>query len=208
MSHVFVKICGITSIADGRAAAEAGADAVGFVFWAKSSRAVEAATARRIGDTLPESIVRVGVFVDADRKTLEETAEEARLDVLQLHGSEEPELLRGLPRPAWKALRVGGDFAAASVARYAGVASGILLDNAGVAPGGTGRAFDWSLVSFARPYAPFLILAGGLDPDNVTSALERAHPDGVDVSTGVEMAPGRKDHAKIRSLLARVRSVG
>jgi phosphoribosylanthranilate isomerase len=204
--HVLVKICGITSIEDGRAAADAGADAVGFVFWPKSPRAVDAATARRIGEALPSSLVRVGVFVDAGRDTLLTTADEARLDVLQLHGSEEPESIAGLSRPSWKALRVDAGFAAERVFRYAGLASGIILDAAGVAPGGTGRTFDWSAAVEARPHVPFLILAGGLDPDNVASAVGLVHPDGVDVSSGVESAPGRKDHAKVREFVARVRS--
>ena len=204
--RLFVKVCGITSVEDGLAAAEAGADAVGFVFWPPSPRHVDAATARRIGAALPAALVRVGVFVDAPRQELTRVAEAAGLDVLQLHGSEPLEALAGLPRRAWKALRVGPGFAPSEVARYAQRAAAILLDT-GVegAPGGTGQAFDWQLARKARERAGFLILAGGLTPENLGQAIAAVGPDGVDVSSGVEASPGRKDAAKLRAFLAAAR---
>jgi phosphoribosylanthranilate isomerase len=207
MKHVFVKICGITSEEDARLAAEAGADAVGFVFWPGSPRRVDAKTARRIGDALPPTVVRVGVFVDAAREELARAADEAALDLLQLHGSEPPEALADLPRRTLKAVRVGRDFAAQTALQYEGRASGLLLDTdcAGL-PGGTGETFDWSLVREVRRRAGFVVLAGGLRPENVQAALRAVQPDGVDVSSGVEKAPGRKDASKVRAFVDAVRS--
>ncbi len=208
MKRVFVKICGITSPEDARLAAEAGADAVGFVFWPQSPRRVDAAAARRIGETLPPSVARVGVFVDATREELVRTAEEAGLDLLQLHGSESPEALADLPRRVWKAVRVGSDFAPQTALQYEGRAAGILLDtHRDGRPGGTGVPFDWSLVREVRRRASFVVLAGGLSPDNVKAALEAVSPDGVDVSSGVEAAPGRKDPARVRAFVDAVRSL-
>lgn len=200
--RLFVKVCGITSVEDGVAAAEAGADAVGFVFWPRSPRRVDPATARRIGEALPPSVVRVGVFVDAPAEEIARVAEDAGLDVVQLHGMESPEDLAALPRRAWKALRVGPGFAPAEVARYAQRAAAILLDTrVEGAPGGTGRTFEWRLAREARERAGFLILAGGLTAENVAQAIAAAAPDGVDVSSGVESSPGRKDAARLRAFL-------
>lgn len=208
MKRVFVKICGITSPEDARLAAEAGADAVGLVFWPGSPRHVDVETARRIGEALPPFVVRVGVFVDAPREELVRTAEEARLDLLQLHGGEPPEAFADLPRRGLKAVRVGSGFAPQEALRYEGRAAGLLLDThrAGL-PGGTGETFDWSLVREVRKRAVFVVLAGGLRPDNVAEALKAVGPDGVDVSSGVEKALGRKDAAKVRSFVEAVRSV-
>jgi phosphoribosylanthranilate isomerase len=205
---VFVKICGITSPEDALLAAEAGADAVGFVFWPKSPRCVDAVTARRIADALPPSVVRVGVFVDAGREELVRTADEAGLDLLQLHGSETPEALAELPLRALKAVRVGSGFAPEMALQYEGRAAGILLDTLRDGkPGGTGEPFDWALVREVRRRASFVVLAGGLSPDNIKAALEAVSPDGVDVSSGVEAAPGRKDPARVRAFVDVVRSL-
>jgi phosphoribosylanthranilate isomerase len=208
MKRVFVKICGITSEEDARVAADAGADAVGFILWPGSPRRVDAATARRIARALPPSVVRVGVFVDAAREELVRASEEAELDLLQLHGSEPPEALADLPRRVLKAVRVGRDFVPQAALRYEGRASGILLDTdrAGLA-GGTGEVFDWSLVREVRRKASFVVLAGGLRPENVKAAIEAVRPDGVDVSSGVEELPGRKDPARVRAFVDAVRSV-
>ena len=204
--RLFVKICGITRAADAVAAAEAGADAVGFVFWGKSPRAIDPKTARAIAAGLPPSIVRVGVFVDARPEELRRIADEAELDVLQLHGTEPPESLLGLPRRCWKAVGVGRDFVAADALRYEGKAAGILLDSRREgAPGGTGRAFDWSLAREVRKRASFLLLAGGLVPENVAAAVRAVGPDGVDVSSGVESAPGRKDEARLKAFIEAAR---
>lgn len=161
MSYVRSKICGITRIEDALAAVEAGADAIGFVFYAKSPRAVDVRQARAIIAELPPFVTTVGLFVNASRCELNEILEVVPLDLLQFHGDEAPEDCEGYHRPWIKALRVRpGDDLEAACQRYAG-ARGILLDTyvAGV-PGGTGEAFDWSLVP-ARLSKP-IILAGGL----------------------------------------------
>lgn len=208
-SRLFVKICGITRVEDGVAAAEAGADAIGFVFWSGSSRRVDTQQARRIGEALPGSIVRVGVFVNAGREEIAHAVEQARLDLLQLHGDEGPEAFAELPRRAWKALRVGSGFALQAALRYEGRAAGLLLDAAaGDRPGGGGRPFDWRRVPSLRARVRFLMLAGGLSPDNVAEAVGLARPDGVDVSSGVESAPGRKDPARMRAFVQAARDAG
>jgi indole-3-glycerol phosphate synthase/phosphoribosylanthranilate isomerase len=205
-----VKICGITSVEDGLVAARAGADAVGLVFWPRSPRHVTLEQARRISHALPPFVTRVGVFVDAERAFVERAVEQAGLDLLQLHGDEPPETCASLPRPALKALRVGPGFRAEEAARYAGHARGLLLDtrldDEGGLPGGTGVPFDWSLVRTIREKASFLMLAGGLTPDNVRVALSAVRPDAVDVSSGVESAPGRKDAARVRAFVDAVRN--
>jgi phosphoribosylanthranilate isomerase len=204
--RLFVKVCGITSPEDARLAAEAGADAVGFIFWPQSPRCVGALRARDIGDALPAGVVRVGVFVDAAPDEIARVAEEARLDILQLHGNEAPEELARLPRRTWKAIRVGPGFVAADALRYEGKAAGLLLDTRSAeAPGGTGRSFDWALAADVRHRASFLMLAGGLDAHNVRAAIRAVGPDGVDVSSGVESEPGRKDPEKVRAFLRAAR---
>jgi phosphoribosylanthranilate isomerase len=201
-----VKICGITSPEDGAMAARAGADAVGLVFWSRSPRRVSLAAAREIGRALPPFVLRVGVFVDAAPTELIAAAEAARLDVLQLHGDEPPEDFAGLPRRGIKALRVGPGFDVEQALRYEGRASGLLLDTrSGSAPGGTGETFDWSLAQGLRPRVSYLILAGGLTPENVGAAISQMKPDAVDVSSGVESAPGRKDPEKVRAFIEAVR---
>ncbi len=131
-------------------------------------------------------------------------AEEARLDLLQLHGDEP--VLATLPRPTWKAVRVGPGFVPADALRYEGRTAGLLLDTrSGAAPGGTGRTFDWSLAAAVRPRASFLMLAGGLDSRNVAAAIRAVRPDGVDVSSGVESEPGRKDPERVRAFLRAAR---
>jgi indole-3-glycerol phosphate synthase/phosphoribosylanthranilate isomerase len=205
-SHIHVKVCGITSVEDALAAARAGADAIGFIFWSRSPRFVSVETARRICRALPPFVTRVGVFVDALRQDLVSTAEAVGLDVLQLHGSESPQDIAGLPRRVLKALRVGSDFRVEDALRYQGCTSGILLDTRveGLA-GGTGQTFDWSVAREVRRRTPFLALAGGLDPDNVRDAIEAARPDAVDVSSGVESSPGRKDPERVRAFIDAVR---
>ena len=206
MSRLFVKVCGVTSVDDARLAVDAGADAVGLVFWPGSPRHVSVGAAREIADALPPFVVRVGVFVDAAPGELARVAEAAGLDMLQLHGAEPPEIFDVLPRRALKAIRVGEDFQPEEALRYEGRAAGLLLDTkAGAAPGGTGRTFDWSLIRPVRDRARFVLLAGGLTPENVAEAIAAARPDGVDVSSGVEAAPGRKDPSRVRAFVAAVR---
>jgi phosphoribosylanthranilate isomerase len=204
MSAVRSKICGITRIEDALAAAEAGADAIGLVFYAKSPRAVSVEQARAIIAQLPPFITTVGLFVNVSRCELNEILEVVPLDLLQFHGDETPEQCDGFHRPWIKALRVrpGDDLEAACKAYHK--ASGILLDTyvAGV-PGGTGEAFDWSLVPerLSKP----IILAGGLSADNVAQAIAQVRPYAVDVSGGVEAQKGIKDHDKIAAFIRAVR---
>ncbi|MWV13786.1 phosphoribosylanthranilate isomerase [Pseudomonas sp. R-28-1W-6] len=200
MSAVRSKICGITRVEDALAAAAAGADAIGLVFYAKSPRAVSVEQARQIIAALPPFVTTVGLFVDAGRDELRQILAQVPLDLLQFHGDESAEQCEGHGRPYIKALRVkAGDDVAAQVARYPG-AAGVLLDTfvEGV-PGGTGLAFDWSLVpaGLAKP----VILAGGLTPENVAAAIARVRPYAVDVSGGVESAKGIKDADKVRAFI-------
>ncbi|MFP6830435.1 phosphoribosylanthranilate isomerase [Pseudomonas tensinigenes] len=204
MSAVRSKICGITRIEDALAAVEAGADAIGFVFYAKSPRAVTVQQARAIIQALPPFVTTVGLFVNASRCELGEILDAVPLDLLQFHGDEAVEDCEGWHRPYIKALRVkAGDDIAAAVDAYPS-ASGVLLDTyvEGV-PGGTGEAFDWSLIpqGLSKP----LILAGGLTPENVADAVARVKPYAVDVSGGVEASKGIKDHAKIHAFIKAVR---
>ena len=207
--RVFVKVCGITSVEDGQLAADAGADAVGFVFWPMSSRRVDPEKAARISRALPPFLLRVGVFVDAPAEEMQRVADQVGLDLLQLHGDESPESLGGLARRVLKAVRVGKGFTAEEALRYDGRAAGLLVDTRlpgeTMLPGGTGVPFDWALVRGVRERASFLMLAGGLSPDNVQEALAAVEPDAVDVSSGVESLPGRKDPEKVRAFVRNVR---
>lgn len=207
-ARVQVKVCGLTTPEDARAAAEAGADAIGFVFWPKSPRALDVETARRIAAALPPFVARVGVFVDASRDELRRVAEAVPLELVQLHGHEPLEALEDLPRRAIKALGVNADFDVEQARRYAERADALLLDTGGqVLPGGSGRTFDWTVAREVRARVPRLILAGGLTPDNVAAAITAVRPDAVDVSSGVESSPGRKDAARLRAFIEAVRSV-
>jgi len=202
-----VKVCGITSPADARAAADAGAAAIGLVFWPRSPRAVDLPSARGIVAALPPFVLRVGVFVDEQPDVMARIADSVGLDVLQLHGEEPPEMIAALARRALKAVRVGPGFRPEQALRYASHAAGLLLDTKDAdRPGGSGRPFDWSLVAGLRERVGFLVLAGGLTPDNVAEAVRAVRPDAVDVSSGVESAPGRKDPGKLRAFVAAVRS--
>jgi len=199
------KICGITRVEDALAAAEAGADAIGLVFYAKSPRAVSVRQAREIIAALPPFVTTVGLFVNASRCEINETLDAVPLDMLQFHGDETPADCEGYHRPWYKALRVRpGEDVRLHASRYTG-ASAILLDTyvAGV-PGGTGEAFDWSLIPAQLPRP--LILAGGLTPETVQQALLKVRPYAVDVSGGVEMAKGIKDANKIRAFVSQVRA--
>lgn len=198
------KICGITRIEDALAAVEAGADAIGLVFYGKSPRAVSIEQAAAILQALPPFVTSVGLFVDMPRDELQQLLQRLPLDLLQFHGDESPADCEGHGRHYIKALRVRpGEDVAAAMAPYAG-ARGILLDTfvEGV-PGGTGASFDWSLVpeNAAKP----IILAGGLDAGNVATAIRQVRPYAVDVSGGVEASKGIKDAGKIRAFVRAVR---
>lgn len=193
-----VKVCGITRREDARLAVELGASAVGFVFWRQSPRAVTIEQARRITGTLPAFVAAVGVFVNASPDEVEETAREARLTAIQLHGDEDASAYERCARPVIKALPVGTDFTLSAVE---GVPAGmtVLLDAHDPARrGGTGRTIEWTVAATAARVRP-VILSGGLTPDNVRTAAETVRPFALDVSSGVESAPGVKDDGRLRA---------
>lgn len=208
-----VKVCGITRVEDGRAAASAGADLVGFVF-APSRRRVTPGEARELAAALPARVGRVGVFVDAGFEEILAVAALVGLDAVQLHGGEGPALCRALGEAGLlviKAHRLQG--AADPVAAEARLGElpvwAHLFDtHRPDRPGGTGETFPWEWVprSAVRRTGRLLFLAGGLNPENVAGALRSVQPDGVDVSTGVERAPGEKDPARVQAFVAAVRA--
>lgn len=201
---VCVKICGITNVEDALAAVEAGADALGFVFYPPSPRYVAPERVRAIVDRLPPFVTTVGLFVDGSVQTINDIAARCGLDRLQLHGDESPEFCAMVERPVIKAFRIKAANSLVRLPDYK--VSAYLLDAyvEGALPGGTGASFAWELAVQAKPYGP-LILAGGLTPENVETAIRQVSPYGVDVSTGVERAPGLKDHAKVRRFIARAK---
>jgi len=202
-----VKICGITREADAQAAAAAGADAIGLVFYPDSPRAVSLEQARKIAENVPPFLTVVALFVDEPADVVMRTLDRVPIDVIQFHGDETPEFCAQFRRPWIKALRMKpGIDVAGEFSRFAG-ARGMLLDTWQEGkPGGTGQVFDWSLAAQDNHSMP-LVLAGGLHPDNVAEAVMSVRPAAVDVSGGVESAPGIKDEAQMRRFVSAVRSV-
>ncbi len=198
-----IKICGITNVQDALAAVDAGADALGFVFYSRSKRYITQAQVVKIVATLPPFISITGLFVNAGREEICQTVANCRLDVIQLHGDEAPGVCRGLPGRVIKAVRVANEKDLHGLERYP--VNALLLD-AKVEDhfGGTGCQFDWNLLTKYRVALP-IILAGGLTPDNVTQAVRLVRPYAVDVSSGVESAPGVKDRDKMVQFIRRVR---
>jgi len=199
-----VKICGLTRDSDLKAAVDIGADAIGLVLHAPSSRAVEKEQAQILLSLLPPFVTSVGLFVDAEPDFVRAVLERAPFDSLQFHGEEPPDYCGAFGRPWIKAIRMRSETnLQAQCERYAG-ARGLLLDTYDPATaGGTGRRFDWDLVP--EWLAPRIILAGGLTPHNVAEAVRRVGPYAVDVSGGVESAKGVKDRAKMEAFLQGVR---
>ncbi len=199
-----VKICGITNIEDGLAAVSAGADALGFVFHPSSPRYVAPERAREIIGSLPASACTVGVFVNLPALEVLQIAEMCGLEFIQLHGSETREYCRKFPRERLiKALSFRSEDEFAVAADYP--VKAFLVDaHDPVRFGGTGKTCDWNLARKAAARHP-LILAGGLGEENIIAALEAVHPLAVDISSGVEERPGKKDHGKIRSVIAAVK---
>jgi phosphoribosylanthranilate isomerase len=194
-----VKICGITNQEDALFAADAGADALGFVFYAQSPRCIAPDRAREIILRLPPFVAKVGVFVNEELDRVREIMAHCHLDYVQLHGDETPEQVAALSPRAIKSVRVRSAADIERLAQYQAVA--YLLDAYHpTKPGGTGETWDWELATVAKRYGP-VILAGGLTPDNVADAIGRVHPYAVDVSSGVEAAPGVKDHQKVQRFI-------
>lgn len=203
MTRTRVKICGITSIGDAAAAAGCGADAIGLNFWPGSARYVEPAVAAGIVAGLAPMVTSVGVFVDPTEDEVRGVLESVALDMLQFHGDESPGDCERFGRPYIKALRVRPGVDVRDTARRHGYARALLLDTYRAGrPGGTGESFDWSLIP-DDPGLP-LILAGGLNGSNVAEAIARVRPYCVDVSGGVESAPGVKDAAKMQAFMREV----
>jgi phosphoribosylanthranilate isomerase len=199
-----IKICGITRVEDGLAAARAGADAIGLVFADKSPRRIDPDQARAISDALPPFVTTVALFVNASAEAVRATIARVRPHCLQFHGEEPPDYCAAFGLPWLKAVRVrpGVDLLQFA-AHYAG-AQGLLLDAyCPTAHGGTGERFDWGLIPAHLPRP--VVLAGGLTPANVGEAVRFAKPWAVDVSSGVEAAPGIKDAAKIAAFVKEVR---
>jgi phosphoribosylanthranilate isomerase len=206
-SGVRVKICGMTNREDAMAAAELGADALGFVF-AKSPRQVSPDSARTIIDTLPPFVQTVGVFVDEDAGKVAQIVSFCGLDVLQFHGKESPSYCGSFPQKVVKAIRVREDEALGDFNDYGTAVDAFLLDtHVSGRPGGTGKTFDWSVATEAKKHGN-IILAGGLNPDNVASAIRAVRPYGVDASSGLEQKPGVKDHDKVARFIRAVRCAG
>jgi len=200
-----IKICGITNKIDALAAAALDVDMLGFVFYSKSKRSVEAKTVRDIANELPESILKVGVFVDEEKNKVIDIAQDVSLDVLQFHGDETAEYCASFKDDykVIKAFRIKDSKSLSVVNDYA--ADFYLFDTyeKSVA-GGTGKTFDWKLLKDFEILKP-LILSGGLNPDNVGRAILEVAPYGVDVSSGVESSPGKKDVGLLKKFVANVR---
>ena len=200
MHKTRVKICGITSVEDACEAASAGADALGLVFFAKSPRFVSLESARQIVQAVGPFIQTVGLFVNADKKQVEETIRETGIDLLQFHGDEGKDFCNSFSRPYIKAIRMQADIDPDFVASQFGSARGLLFDAYSENRyGGTGETFNWQRLPQQCDYP--LILAGGLNPDNVGEAVATVRPYAVDVSGGVESSPGNKSSALVKRFI-------
>jgi phosphoribosylanthranilate isomerase len=202
---VKVKICGLTNVEDALAAVAAGADYLGFVLWERSPRHVTVETAREIARQLPPATMRVGVFVDA---TVEQVMFPLRIcdfAALQFHGQESPAYCQQFGVMTIKAFRIRDAASLSALSAYD--TDAFLLDSQVEGrPGGTGETFDWPLAAQAKKFNKPIFLAGGLTPQNVGAAVRAVQPFAVDVSTGVEISPGKKDHQKMRDFVAAVRA--
>lgn len=204
MNRVRVKICGITSVVDAQTAVNAGADAIGLVFYAPSPRAVSIVQAQEIAASVGPFVTVVGLFVNADESYVNDVLANVGLHLLQFHGDESPEFCEQFYRPYMKAIRMRPELDLVDTFEKYASATAILLDayRPGV-PGGTGETFDWQRVP-AQSSRP-IVLAGGLTPENVALAIQSTQVYGVDVSGGVESAPGKKDPQKVEQFIFNAR---
>jgi phosphoribosylanthranilate isomerase len=203
-----IKICGITNLEDAVAAVAAGADALGFNFYKPSPRYITPQSAREIIEQLPDSIFKVGVFVnEASPKLVQEIANESGINALQLHGEESPDYCNELAdQYLIKALAVSHDFDTQVIKRYH--VDAIMLDTKHkTLRGGTGRVFDWSIAQEVSKLVPKLYLAGGLSPENAAEAIETVRPYAVDACSSLEDRPGIKNHDRLRAFVTAVKSV-
>ena len=211
---LFTKICGLTDATAVEAAVTHGADMVGFVFYPPSPRNVSAEQAEALLNEVPSGIDRVGLFVDPETDFLDKILAKARLDLLQLHGDETPERCRAISvyfgLPIIKAIKVSTKADLKAAKDYEDAVDWLMFDarssTDGALPGGNGKAFDWTILKGADFKRPWL-LAGGLTPENLSQAVQQSGARAVDVSSGVESAPGKKDPAKIRAFLNAARAL-
>lgn len=202
-----VKICGITNAADALAATEAGADALGFVFSQQSTRRLTIAAAAILTREVPAHVLKVGVFVDATEDYVREAIEQCGLNIVQLHGNETPDYCTHFPVMVVKAFRIRDAASLEQLPAYR--TDAWLLDAYHPSkPGGTGERFDWSLAAQAQGFGRPIFLAGGLTPENVAEAVRQVNPFAVDVSSGVESAPGKKDPARVREFIEAAKKAG
>ena len=201
-----IKICGITNLADAKAATDAGANSLGFNFYEKSLRRIVTADAAQIRSKLPKEIEAVGVFVNAKPADINSLRAFVRFDSAQLHGDETPDIVSRVASslPVIKAFRVDANFALTTLKRYSDVFA-FLLDGARVGHyGGTGQTADWDLARCAAT-SNRIIWSGGLKVENVAEAIRLVRPYGVDVASGLETKPGKKDHARLKEFIDEVR---
>lgn len=204
MHRTRIKICGITRICDLDAAVRAGADAVGFVFYPPSPRALATEVAAELARRMPPFVARVGLFVNAEPASVREVLRAVPVDILQFHGEEDANYCEQFGLPYLKVARVRPELDLLEFARAYPSAQGLLLDAWVEAYGGMGRSFDWSLIPDDLPLP--IVLSGGLHAGNVAEAVGKVHPWAVDVSSGVEAAKGIKDADKIAAFVAAVRT--
>ncbi len=200
-----VKICGITSVADAQAAAGAGADLIGLMFYDKSPRRVALETAAEIARSISPFVVKVGVFVNPTEELVTRAIAECNLSLLQFHGDETPEFCTKFGVMSMKAFRVRDAETLRALADY-NTDAWLLDAYSPGALGGTGEKFNWELAVEARKLGRPIFLAGGLTPDNVGGAVSLVQPFGVDVSSGVEMSPGKKDPDKVKLFIERAKA--
>ena len=200
-----VKICGVTNVADALAAAEAGADIIGLMFYEQSPRCITLQTAAEISRALPPFVLRVGVFVNPAEELVLRALGDCNLSLLQFHGDEPSEFCMQFGLMSMKALRVRDAESLKALENFH--TDAFLLDaysKRGL--GGTGEKFNWDLAVKAQKFGKPIFLAGGLTPENVADAVAKVRPFAVDVSGGVESAPGKKDHAKVKAFIQAVRN--
>ncbi len=199
--HVKVKICGVTNVEDALVAVDAGADALGFMFYAPSPRCITPKAAGAIIRALPAFIAKVGVFVNPSEDEVRRAITECGIDTLQLHGEEPPDFCRQFGLKVLKAFRVQGSETLGMLPDYSD-ATWLLDGFVAGTRGGTGNTFNWDIAAQAVKLGGRVILAGGLTPENAAEAVRKVRPYGLDVSSGVESAPGRKDAGKVRAFIA------
>jgi phosphoribosylanthranilate isomerase len=203
---VKVKICGMTSVADALAAAEAGADMIGLNFYDSSPRHITLATAMEISRALPPFVLRVGVFVNPEEALVNRAIADCGLGMLQFHGDESSEFCTQFGLMCMKAIRVRDEASLQQLKNFH--TDAFLLDaHSKSGLGGTGEKFNWELAIEAQKFGKPIFLAGGLTPENVADAVKQVRPFAVDVSSGVESSPGKKDAAKVRAFIAAVKAV-